>query len=154
MTPLIVLLATFAIALLALRRRGDPRLAARIALAAMLVVTGISHFTMTAALAAMVPPVIPWPVGVVYATGIAELAFAALLLARPGPRLGWLLAAFLVALLPANIYSAIADTGYGASGAAYLWFRVPLQVLFIAWALAATGALTWRPHLGHRLPQS
>lgn len=33
MTPLIALLATFAVALYALRRRGDSRLAARIALA-------------------------------------------------------------------------------------------------------------------------
>lgn len=144
MAPLIVLVLTFVVASVALRRRGDWTLPARIALSAMLVLTGVSHFTQTDALAAMVPPGIPAPVIVVYLTGVIELAFAAALLVRPSPRLGWLLAVFFLALLPANVYSAVAGVGLGGGSAAYLWFRIPLQVLFIGWALASTRAVYWR----------
>jgi uncharacterized membrane protein len=138
MAPLIALLLTYAVARFVLRHRADRRLPGRIALAVMLVVTGVAHFTRTEALVAMVPPMLPLPELLVYATGVAELGFALLLLARPTPALGWSLAIFFVALLPANIYSAAAEVGLGGHGLAYLWFRIPLQVLFIAWALYFT----------------
>ena len=138
MAPLITLLATYAIARLALRDRLDRSLPGRLALSAMLVVTGVTHFTATEALVAMVPPVLPAPGALVYATGVAELVFAVLLLVRPTPALGWILAAFFLALLPANIYSAWEEVGLGGHGAAYLWFRVPLQLLFLVWAVYFT----------------
>ena len=143
MAPLIALLATYALARVALRRHPDRTLPGRIALAVMLVVTGIAHFTATEALAVMVPPPLP-ATPTVYATGVAELLFAALLVARPSRALGVVLALFFVALLPANIYSALHQLGLGGHGSAYLWFRVPLQVLFITWALACTRSPTAR----------
>lgn len=150
MAPLITLLVTFAVARTwtGLRGHRDPSLrAARAALGAMLVLTGIAHFVSTEAMAQMVPPFLPGAVVLVYATGVLELVFAALLLwrcARPSPRLGWSLAAFFVALLPANVYSAVAEVGLGGHGPAYLWFRIPLQLLFVVWALLATGAVPRR----------
>jgi uncharacterized membrane protein len=63
----------------------------------------------------------------VLVTGVVELALALASLARPSSALGWVLAGLFVALLPANIHSAIAGVGYGGHGAAHLWFRVPLQ---------------------------
>lgn len=151
MTPLIFLLLTFAVARAwsGARRAPDPGArAARFALAAMLILTGVAHFTSTEALAQMLPPLLPGAVALVYATGALELAAAALLLwrrDRQTPWLGWALAAFFFGLLPANVYSALAEVGLGGHGAAYLWFRVPLQALFIGWALVSTGALQGRP---------
>ena len=139
MVPLIVLLVTYGTARLALRRRPDRTLPGRVALSLMLVVTGVTHFTSTGALAAMVPPVFPAPVGLVYATGVAELVLAGLLLARPTPALGWTLILMFVALLPANVYGAMQGVGLGGHGLAYLWFRIPLQILFIIWAALCTG---------------
>jgi uncharacterized membrane protein len=110
----------------------------------MLVVTGIAHFTATEALAAMVPPAIPAPLFVVHATGVAEFAFALLLVVRPSPAMGWGLAAFFLALLPANVYSALYEVGMGGHGAGYLWFRIPLQIVFIGWAVFYTGGLRRR----------
>lgn len=107
MAPLITLLVTFALAGLALRKRKSWRLAGRIAMAAMLVMTGVAHFTRTEALAEMVPPVLPLPVALVYVTGVAEFLFAAVLLLYGTPIAGWVLAAFFLALLPANVYSAV-----------------------------------------------
>jgi uncharacterized membrane protein len=48
-------------------------------------------------------------------------------------------------VLPANIYSAVKEVGLGGHGAAYLWFRIPLQLLFIGWAAHFTGALRRKP---------
>lgn len=141
MAPLVTLLVTYGIAQLALRKRPDRTLPARIALSVMLLVTGASHFASTGALAAMVPPVVPEPVLVVYATGVAELVLALLIVVRPSPALGWTLVTFFLALLPANVYSAVAEVGIGGHGASYLWFRVPLQLLFIAWAALCTRAV-------------
>ena len=50
----------------------------------------------------------------------------------------WLLIVFFVFILPANIYAAIKHLDYqkgtfDGSGLTYLWFRVPLQILFIVW---------------------
>lgn len=146
MAPLITLLVTFAVvrAWNGARRHPDPSpRAARIALAAMLLLTGVAHFVSTDAMAQMVPAFLPGAFAIVYATGILELVAAALLLARvtrSTPWLGWALAAFFLALLPANIYSAVAQVGLGGHGPAYLWFRIPLQIVFIGWALVATGA--------------
>ena len=150
MAPLITLLVTFAVARAWTGARSDRdpgARAARIALAAMLILTGVTHFVSTEALARMVPPFLPGAVAIVYATGVFELAAAALLLRRvadPTPWLGWILAGFFLSLLPANIYSAVAETGLGGHGLEYLWFRVPLQVLFIGWTLVATGAVRRR----------
>ena len=151
MAPLLTLIVTFAAARAwtgARRHRGAGARAARAALAAMLVLTGMAHFVSTDAMAQMLPPFLPFATALVYATGLLELAAAALLLWRithPTPWLGWALAAFFLALLPANVYSAVAEVGLGGHGPVYLWFRVPLQVLFIGWALVATGALRRRP---------
>jgi uncharacterized membrane protein len=52
---------------------------------------------------------------------------------------GWLLILFFILILPANIYAAVRHIDYQkatteGNGLHYLWFRVPLQLLFIAWA--------------------
>lgn len=151
MAPLIILLVTFAVARAwtGARRHPDAGVwAARAALAAMFILTGVGHFVSTEAMVQMLPPFLPGRVTIVYVTGVLEIAVAALLfwrVTRPTPWLGWALAAFLLALLPANIYSALAEVGLGGHGPAYLWFRVPLQFFFIGWALLATGALQRRP---------
>jgi uncharacterized membrane protein len=149
MAPLVTLLATFAVAWALTRYRPDRTLAGRVALAVMLFVTASAHFFDRASLVAMVPSFVPARAALVYATGAAELLFAVALLARPRPWLGWVLAAFFVALLPANVYSALAGVGLGGHGPGYLLFRVPLQLLFIAWALIATKAVRW-PRGRHR----
>ncbi|MEM7704981.1 MAG: hypothetical protein AAF358_05480 [Pseudomonadota bacterium] len=150
MAPFFALLVAYAVARAwtGVRYQSDPGIrAARVALAAMFVLTGVAHFVSTEAMVQMLPPFMPGRVTAVYVTGVIELIAAALLLsrvARPMPWLGWALAAFLLALLPANIYSAVAQVGLGGHGTAYLWFRVPLQLFFIGWALMATGALQSR----------
>ena len=142
MKPLIVLIAAFLISLIVLKLlRGSYHFAfaGRIAMAAMLLFTSIAHFAFTKGMAMMLPDIIPYKTGIVYITGIIEIAIAIGLLI-PGVKLpvAWFLIAFLILLLPANIYAALYNVdyqqaNYNCKGISYLWFRIPLQVLFIVW---------------------
>jgi uncharacterized membrane protein len=141
MVPLIVLIGSF---ILLLAGRGvfkDLTLdkAGRGAFAIMLLFTGTSHFYLTEGMVMSMPPFFPAKEALVYFTGVLEIAFAlALVLAKNKPLVATLLILFLVAVFPANVYAAMnnidmenADrTGPGPS---YLFFRAPLQLLFISW---------------------
>lgn len=142
MKPLIVLLVTFlftAIILRQLRKKYKLVLAARIAMSVMLVFTAIGHFAYTKGMAMMIPSFIPYKAAIVYLTGILEIAAAiGLLLSRARKLTAIFLIAYFILVLPANIYAAIHHVDYqngtlDGPGASYLWFRVPLQVLFIIW---------------------
>lgn len=116
------------------------------ALAVMLVMTASAHFvpdSVTAMpthadLVAMVPPFVPAPGLMVYATGALELLGAiGLVLTRTRRAAGFGLAVLFVLLLPANVYAAIADVPFNGEAASPLWQRIPEQVLYIGVALAA-----------------
>ncbi|WP_428660984.1 DoxX family protein [Runella sp.] len=142
MKPLFVLLGTFGISLLAtyfFTEAIDYPLSGRIAMSAMLVFTAIGHFAFTKGMAMMVPDFIPFKTEMVYATGVIEL-LAAIGLLIPGLKVlaAWALILFFIVLLPGNIKAAIKRIDYEkgtyeGKGITYLWFRVPLQILFIAW---------------------
>lgn len=105
---------------------------------------GILHFTQDDAFAAIVPPVLPFPYVIVWVTGILELIFAiGLALKRFRKQSGFWLAPYLLAVLPANIYMAIAGIPLGdmAASSAALWIRVSLQFPLIALILWASGNL-------------
>lgn len=142
MKPLIVLLVVFIVTLAVTRvvnSAFDYALSARIAMTAMLLFTALGHFMYTQGMAMMVPDWVPYKTATVYETGILEI-LAAIGLLFPGLRVtvAWLLIVFFIVMLPANIKAAIAHIDYqkgtyDGSGPGYLWFRVPLQLFFIAW---------------------
>ncbi|KAF0848434.1 DoxX family protein [Nocardia caishijiensis] len=120
------------------------------ALAVMLVMTGSAHFMPSSVtvmpnhedLVAMVPPFIPFPGFVVLLTGVIELLAAlGLVLTRTRRISGLALVPLFVLLLPANIYAAIENVAFGGESASPLWQRIPEQLLYIAFAIWATGAL-------------
>ena len=138
MAPLIFLLATFGLLYLldrfALRGRLGLSLIGRAAMAVMLLVTGISHFTNTDAMVAMMPDLVPAKREMIYFTGTCELAAVIGLLWNRTARLASiLLIVFFVLVLPANIAGSLRSVNLGGMeyGPLYLLFRVPLQILFI-----------------------
>lgn len=142
MKPLIVLLSTFTLVILTIKlftKEYNFSLAARIALAVMLCFTALGHFLFTKGMTMMIPPMIPFKTSLVYLTGIFEVLLAVGLLIPKTQKLsGWLLILFLLLMLPANIYAAVNQINYqkgtyNGNGLSYLWFRIPLQVLFILW---------------------
>lgn len=119
----------------------------QILLAVFFLVAGILHFRLDDTFARIVPPMLPFPVAIVWITGVMELAFAAALIARWRlPLTGLLLSAYLLAVLPANIYMALAQMPLGdtALSPAALWIRVALQFPLIALVLWCTGAPPFR----------
>lgn len=90
-------------------------------------------------MAMMLPGSIPCRKGIIHLTGILEISGAIGLLARAAYKTdAWLLVFFLILVLPANVYAAVhhinlekADNS--GNGIKYLWFRVLLQLFFIAW---------------------
>lgn len=142
MKPLIVLIASFIIAVFAVKistKQYDFALSGRIAMAVMLCFTAIGHFAFSKGMSMMIPSVIPFKIELVYLTGIAEILLAiGLLVPKFSALSAWSLIIFLILLLPANIYAAIHEVDYqkgtfNGNGLVYLWFRIPLQLWFIGW---------------------
>lgn len=142
MKPLIILLSSFLISLIVIKitnKEYDFALSGRIAMSIMLLFTAIGHFAFTKGMSMMIPKFIPYKETFVHLTGIFEILLAiGLLIPRFKYISGWTLIIFLLLMLPANIYASINNINYqkgtfDGNGLAYLWFRIPLQFLFIAW---------------------
>jgi uncharacterized membrane protein len=116
----------------------------RLALAALMVSAGATHFVAPAAYARIVPRWAGDVRRVVFASGAAEIACGVLLSNRRTGRLGaCLTAALLVAVFPANVQmaldagterQAVPDMPAGRFRAVAL-ARLPLQLPLIGWAL-------------------
>ncbi|MCO6512704.1 MAG: DoxX family protein [Aridibacter famidurans] len=140
MVPLVVLLVAFfvlfAIDRAVIKGKLGLSMTGRGAMAAMLLVTTIAHFTSTEAMVQMMPEAMPYKREVVWLTGACEFAAVIGLLWPRVVRLtSVLLIVFFVAVLPANIAGSLKSEGIGGTsyGPWYLLFRVPLQIFFIAW---------------------
>ncbi|MEO9891136.1 hypothetical protein [Aurantibacter sp.] len=142
MKPLVLLLVTFTVALLFFRiQEGiyNFNLSARIAMSMLLLFTALGHFLFTEGMAMMIPDFIPFKKELVYATAIIEiLAAFALHIAQLRVITAWLLILFFILIIPANIKAAIESINYQngtytGKGVNYLWFRIPLQFLYITW---------------------
>ncbi|MEM9364325.1 MAG: hypothetical protein AAGA43_16910 [Bacteroidota bacterium] len=142
MKPLLVLLSSFMIAIFVIKivnKQYDFALSARIALSIMLCFTAMGHFVYTKGMSMMIPEFIPFKTSFVHLTGVFEILLAlGLLMPKFKVISGWTLIIFLLLMLPANVYAAIHQVNYqkgtfDGNGLSYLWFRIPLQVLFIVW---------------------
>lgn len=106
------------------------------ALPLLFMMAGILHFLQTDLFVKIVPPYLPAPRLLVYASGIAEMAGGLGLLL---PRLRRLAAAELVLLLiavfPANVYMASGHVQVTKTPIPQwaLWARLPLQAVLICW---------------------
>ncbi len=142
MKPLIVLISVFIIGLIIIKLRTKKtnwQLAGRIAMSVMLVFTAIAHFVFTEGMTQMIPNFFPFKKELVYLTGILEIIFAiGLLIPKTKIITGWTLIVFFLVILPANIKASMEHINYqtgglDGKGMDYLWFRIPLQILFIVW---------------------
>lgn len=92
------------------------------------------------------PPLFPAPYVLVWISGLIEIGLGiALLVARMRRSAGFGPVALYVAVFPANIYMAVDNVQVRGlpqwlpqPSAGALWARLPLQLVFIAWALRAS----------------
>lgn len=110
-------------------------------LTVFMVAAGINHFVSPAPYVGMMPAQLPAPLTLVYVSGVAEILGGLGLILPATRRLAaWGLIALLVAIFPANLNMAIHHLPLGTRvvPAWALWARLPLQLVFIAWAALFT----------------
>lgn len=140
MAPLIVMLAAWLVARSIGFTGVSPQTnswngALRIGLAAMFVVTAVSHFHPRTRpdLVRMVPASLFAPALLVTATGVFEfLGAIGLLLPQALPAAAYGLMALLVAMFPANVHAARKGLMVAGRRATPLLWRLPLQLFWIA----------------------
>ena len=123
------------------------RHAARYLLGAALIYAGVGHFTFSRlAFQAQVPPWLPLDADfVVLASGAVEIALGLglIFIARYRKQIGWLTAAFFLAVFPGNISQYLTQTdAFGLNTDEARAIRLLFQPLLIIWALGATAAWT------------
>jgi len=126
---------------------GVVRTFARWLLGAALVFAGVGHLTFARqSFVAQVPQWLPLPVDfVVLASGVVEilLGLSLIVLARYRVVVGWVVAAFFVAVFPGNIEQFIRGTdAFGLDSDVARAVRLVFQPVLVVWALWSTGA--WR----------
>ena len=141
MAPLIILIvcfgATFLINKFLLKSHLSLSFIGRISISLMLIFTGIGHFVKTDLMIEMIPEIVPFKKETVYLTGMLEIIASIGLLTQKFARMtSIMLILFFIAILPANIIGSIKEVELGGmeNGNNYLYFRIPLQLLFIIWA--------------------
>ena len=141
MAPLIILIVCFGITFLInkflLKDRFSLSFIGRFSLAIMLIFTGIAHFAKTDLMIEMMPEIVPVKKETVYFTGFLEIMASIGLLTQKFAKLtSIILILFFLAILPANIIGSMKEVELGGmeKGVNYLYFRIPLQLLFIIWA--------------------
>jgi uncharacterized membrane protein len=120
---------------------SSTRRAARYGMAAAMIFAGVAHWLMPTPFIQHLPEWVPAAEALIAVTGGIEVVLGvALLVKHPWRRWsGLALAAYLVGVFPANVYVAVAGIDVdGQPGGLYPWLRLPLQVLFVAWALWCT----------------
>ena len=120
---------------------------ARIALGIALAYAGITHLTSSRLeFQAQVPNWVPFSADfVVLASGVVEivLGLALVFLVKYQVQVGWVVAAFFVAIFPGNISQYVNGIdAFGLDSDRARLIRLFFQPLLVAWALWATGA--WR----------
>lgn len=116
-------------------------LSGNVAMMLMLWFASLGHFMFTKGMVMMMPAFIPFKGTLVYLTGVMEIILGPLLIVNATRHIaGIILLVMFVVMLPANINAAMKHVDlekatYDGSGTGYLWFRIPLQILFIAWIL-------------------
>jgi uncharacterized membrane protein len=114
-------------------------------LAIFFVLAGANHFINASFYLQMMPPYLPWPLFLVYLSGILEVVLGIMVLIPSLTSIaGWGLIALLVAVFPANIHMALHPDLFPSISPVALWIRLPFQGVFIAWAYWST-----RPSVGY-----
>jgi uncharacterized membrane protein len=101
------------------------------------IVGGVGHFVLTRTFTSIVPPYVPFPLEMVYLTGVLEIAGAlALLYKRLRHIAGLCLIALTICVTPVHIQMLIEADKYAALGPIVLWARLLFQpvLIWIIWA--------------------
>lgn len=115
-----------------------------------LALAGTAHLTVAReTFQAQVPNWLPYEDFIVVASGLVEIALglAVLFLARHRVLVGWIVAAFFIAVLPGNINQLVTHSdAFGLDTDGGRVIRLFFQPVLVVWGLWSTGAWRSRPH--------
>lgn len=101
-------------------------------LAVFFVAAGLNHFLSPTFYVELMPPYLPWHLGLIYVSGSVEILLGVgVVFERWRPIAGWGLIVLLIAVFPANIHAAL--HGFRSVSGWILWVRLPLQFVLMAW---------------------
>ncbi len=96
---------------------------------------GANHFINPDFYLKIMPPYLPWHLFLIYLSGIFEMVFGIMLLVPKTQRLAaWGLLLLLIAVFPANIYMAMNPDKFPDIKPIFLYLRILIQFVLIAWA--------------------
>ena len=128
--------------------RATVRTVGRLLLGVVLLVAGVGHFVNTEEFYGQVPDWLPLDAElVVLSSGVVELVLGlALLVGRHQVAVGWVVAAFFVAVFPGNVSQYVTGSdAFGLQSDRSRLIRLFFQPVLVVWALWCTGAwVAWR----------
>lgn len=141
---IVITLLSAGAAAMGLLRWGGWRNSMRHGLVAGLLIFGVDHLLTPERYVAMIEGFLPAPLFLAVFTGLCEIAGAiGLLFPQTRGLAGLALAAYFVAVFPANIANALG--GLNVDGLPqsewYYWARLAFQPVFVWWALVAGGII-------------
>jgi uncharacterized membrane protein len=96
-------------------------------------VGGLGHFVAPGFFVSICPPWVPEPLLVVYASGVVELALAALLIPPRTRSMACLaLLALILAVTPVHIWMVMVPERFAQIPEPLLWLRIAIQIAFFA----------------------
>jgi uncharacterized membrane protein len=122
--------------------RGIWRMVGRVFVMFWFIVGGVGHFVLTPTFVSIVPPHVPFPLEMVYITGVLEIAGALALLYKPLRHFaGLCLIGLTICVTPVHIQMLIEADKYEALGPALLWARLLFQpvLIWIIWGSTRRG---------------
>ena len=118
------------------------RIISKVLLSLLMLFAGVMHFVKPGFFVKIVPPYLPFPLELVYVSGVCEIALGILLLITPISQFAaWGIVALLIAVFPANIYLYQHQELVPASPTVHfvrLLFQAPL-ILWAYWHTKVTG---------------
>lgn len=100
-----------------------------------MILAGVNHFLNAPFYLKMMPPHLPWHLALVQLSGVCEIALGLLLLLPRFTKVAaWGLILLFIAVFPANLYMAMNPHLYPEINPVALYWRLPFQPVFIAWA--------------------
>jgi uncharacterized membrane protein len=126
------------------RRNRSLRETGRIGFGLAFAIAGLTHFFTPTPFVQHIPEWIPLRLELIYVTGAFEFLGGGALVfwSRYRREIGILIALYLVAVFPSNIYVAVAGIDVtGQPDGIYSWIRLPFQPVYILWVLWSVDAL-------------
>jgi uncharacterized membrane protein len=109
----------------------------KIGLGLLFVLAGCTHLAFPKPYIKMIP-FLPFPLFLVYLSGLCEIAFGIGIFTRFATWAAWGLVGLLIAVFPANMHMALHPELTPSLPVWTLWARLPLQAVLIAWAYRFT----------------